>query len=83
MTALRPLTASYAAPLATLRHLFNCAMAVRERLGKYKLQSLPGAKSLIVPEDIIEELDRRVQAQLQKIRSVDGDVRGAGRGGGT
>ena len=53
-------------------------MRMRERLGKYKVQSLPGAKSLIVPEDIIEELDRHVQAQLQKIRSADGDVRGAG-----
>jgi len=44
-------------------------MRMRERLGKYKLQSLPGAKSLIVPEVLIDELDRHVQAQLQKIRS--------------
>ena len=78
MTALRPLTASYAAPPAILRKLFDNVMRMRERLGKYKVQSLPGAKSLIVPEDIIEELDRHVQAQLQKIRSADGDVRGAG-----
>ena len=78
MTALRPLTASYAAPPAILRKMFDNVMRMRERLGKYKAQSLPGAKSLIVPEVLIDELDRHVQAQLQKIRSADGDVRGAG-----
>jgi len=67
VTALRPLTACYAAPPAILRKLFEYAMVMRERLLKYKLQaSRFGAESVEVLEMCIQRMEQYVKEELAK-----------------